>query len=101
MLALVGTSLQQQQQLNEATMMARNRNMLAQKTVHCLEFITTDCRRPFVIPTMVDRMAAMLNYVLTQLVGPKSRELRVSELLFNTQGYYGSINVHVHRRYFR
>ena len=58
-------------------MFAKNRNLLGFKTVHAMEFMTTDLRKPFVIPTMVDRMAAMLNYVLKQLVGPKSKELKV------------------------
>jgi len=58
-------------------MMARNRNLLAGKTVHTLELLTTGNSKPFVIPTMVDRIAAMLNYVLQLLVGPRSRDLRV------------------------
>ena len=58
-------------------MMARNRNLLARKTVHTLELLTSDNSKPFVIPTMVDRMSAMLNYVLQLLVGPKSKELKV------------------------
>ena len=69
--------IQSQQKLSEATMMARNRNLLAGKTVHTLELLTTDNSKPFVIPTMVDRMAAMLNYVLQQLVGPRSKDLKV------------------------
>jgi len=63
--------------LSEATMMAKNRNLLARKTVHTLELLTSDNSKPFVIPTMVDRMSAMLNYVLQLLVGPKSKELKV------------------------
>ena len=57
--------------------MARNRNLLGSRTVHALQFITKDTRQAFVSPALVDRMAAMLNYVLSKLVGPKSRELKV------------------------
>ncbi len=68
---------QHEQQLNEAKAMAWNRNLLGSRTVHALQFITKDTRQAFVSPALVDRMAAMLNYVLSKLVGPKSRELKV------------------------
>lgn len=58
--------------------MAGNRNQLASYTVEVLELVTRDVQEPFVLPTMVDRIAAMLNYVLKQLVGPKRRQLNVS-----------------------
>ena len=58
-------------------MMARNRNLLGSRTVHALQFIAADTQQAFVSPALVDRMAAMLNYVLDQLVGPKSKELKV------------------------
>lgn len=70
-------SSQTQQKLSEATMMARNRNHLANKTMHALQFITASYPKPFVAPTMVGRIAAMLNYTLQQLVGPRQRELKV------------------------
>ncbi len=57
--------------------MARNRNLLGSRTVHALQFITKDTRQAFVSPALVDRMAAMLNYVLSKLVGPRSKELKV------------------------
>ena len=46
-------------------MYAANRNRLSEKTVHVLKIITVDTGKPFVIPGIVDRMAAMLNYVLS------------------------------------
>ena len=58
--------------------MAKNRNLLAGYTVEALQQVTRDVQEPFVLPTMVDRIAAMLNYVLKQLVGPKRKELNVS-----------------------
>ena len=57
--------------------MASNRNLLAGYTVDVLELITRDVQAPFVLPTMVERIVAMLNYVLKQLVGPKRRQLNV------------------------
>lgn len=57
--------------------MARNRNILGQKSIDVLQLITADTMRPFTSSIMVDRMAAMLNYALRQLVGPRSRALKV------------------------
>ena len=59
--------------------MAKNRNLLAGFTMEAMELITRDMTEPFILPTMVNRIAAMLNYVLKQMVGPRRRELRVSE----------------------
>ena len=64
----------------EATQMAKNRNQLASETVIMLELVTRHIQEPFVLPTMVDRITAMLNYVLKQLVGPKRRQLNVSTI---------------------
>ena len=58
-------------------MMARNRNILGLKSVEALKFITSDTAHPFTTPIMVDRMVAMLNHALSQLVGPKNRALKV------------------------
>ena len=63
-------------------MYAINRNKLSSKTVHVLKSITKDTSKPFVIPSIVDRMAAMLNYVLKQLVGKESKNLKV-QLQYN------------------
>ncbi len=65
---------QHEQQLNEAK---AEQEPVGSRTVHALQFITKDTRQAFVSPALVDRMAAMLNYVLSKLVGPKSRELKV------------------------
>ena len=58
-------------------MMAGNRNLLSSRTVHALQFITADTRQAFVSPALVDRMSAMLNYVFQQLVGERSKKLKV------------------------
>lgn len=74
---------QYEEKLKEAKNYAINRNQLAEKTVYVLKVITSDTTRPFVIPIIVDRMAAMLNYVLKQLVGEKSKNLKVRFTQFN------------------
>ena len=58
-------------------MYASNRNQMASKTLNALNFITKDTRQPFVIPGIVDRMAAMLNYVLKLLVGKGNVNFKV------------------------
>lgn len=63
-------------------MYATNRNQLGDKTVHILKIITDDVRKPFVIAGIVDRMAAMLNYVLKHLVGKGSKNFKVIFQLF-------------------
>ena len=68
---------QNQRRLAEARMMARNRSLLAQKTMEALSMITNDTWKPFVVESIVQRMANMLNYVLKLLVGAKSREFKV------------------------
>lgn len=45
--------------------------------MEALSMITNDTWRPFVVESIVQRMANMLNYVLKLLVGAKSRELKV------------------------
>lgn len=62
-------------------MLARNRNLLAQKTMSALSMITEDTWKPFVVESLVQRMANMLNYVLSLLVGPKSRQFKVGSIL--------------------
>ena len=62
-------------------MMAGNRNLLSSRTVHALQFITADTRQAFVSPALVDRMSAMLNYVFQQLVGERSKKLKVLHVL--------------------
>ena len=45
--------------------------------MEALSMISNDTRKPFVVESIVERMANMLNYVLKLLVGAKSRELKV------------------------
>ena len=84
--------LQHQQKMQEASVMASNRNQLASFTVEVLELVTRDLQAPFVLPAMVDRISAMLNYVLKQLVGPNRRQLHVR--LQRVQGTLSRVSPH-------
>ncbi|CAG8448174.1 2139_t:CDS:10, partial [Ambispora gerdemannii] len=50
---------------------------LGDETVQMLKSMTEEVIEPFLTPEIVDRLAAMLDYNLALLVGPKSTELRV------------------------
>lgn len=50
---------------------------LAAQTVSLLELFTSTVPSAFVCPELVDRFAAMLDYNLDALVGPKCRDLKV------------------------
>lgn len=52
---------------------------LGQSTVELLKIFTAETKAPFMMPEIVDRLAAMLDYNLHALVGPKYQELRVRE----------------------
>lgn len=73
-----------QRQQNEANyqhmgMLARFHNVMGNSTIHTLEILTREITSIFTHPTIVDRMAAMLNYFLLHLVGPKRRQLKVKD----------------------
>ncbi|GBC03242.1 hypothetical protein RclHR1_05020019 [Rhizophagus clarus] len=50
---------------------------LGNETVHMLEYMTSEVADPFLTPQIVDRLAAMLDYNLNSLVGPKCTGLKV------------------------
>lgn len=50
---------------------------LGSETVHMLQYLTAEVVEPFMVTEVVDRLAAMLDYNLAQLVGPKCTELKV------------------------
>ncbi|KAG8230259.1 hypothetical protein J437_LFUL009797, partial [Ladona fulva] len=54
-------------------MIARFDNILGRETIHTLKFLTSEITSIFSHPTMVDRIASMLNYFLYHLVGPKKK----------------------------
>lgn len=50
---------------------------LARATVELLVQFTAETRAPFMMPEIVDKLAAMLDYNLEALVGPRVQDLRV------------------------
>ncbi|KAJ2549665.1 Ubiquitin conjugation factor E4 [Coemansia sp. RSA 1933] len=68
------------QRLQEAERIARSYVSLAHETVHMLAFLTRIVPTPFQAPEVVGRLAAMLNYTLQQLAGPKCSNLRVRNM---------------------
>ncbi|KAJ2366658.1 Ubiquitin conjugation factor E4, partial [Coemansia sp. RSA 2607] len=66
--------------LQEAERMATTYVSLAHETVHMLAFLSRLSPRPFQAGEVVGRLAAMLNYNLKQLAGPKCASLRVRDM---------------------
>ncbi|XP_033354839.1 ubiquitin conjugation factor E4 A [Bombus vosnesenskii] len=69
---------QQAHYLIHLGMIARFDNILGRKTIYTLKMLTTEIKSIFCHPTMVDRIASMLNYLLLQLVGPNKKNLKVN-----------------------
>lgn len=61
-------------------MIARFDNILGRETIHTLELLTSDITTVFTHATMVDRVAAMLNYFLLSLVGPNKKNFKVKDM---------------------
>src|SRR5690606_21869929 len=51
----------------------------ADETLTMLCYMSKAIQRPFLAPEIVDRLAAMLNYNLDQLAGPKCVDLKVKD----------------------
>lgn len=67
---------------------------LGRSTVELLKIFTAETKAPFMMPEIVDRLAAMLDYNLHALVGPKYQELKVREpekLKFNPKALLSDI----------
>ena len=67
---------------------------LSRSTVELLKVFTAETKAPFMMPEIVHRLAAMLDYNLHALVGPKYRELKVREpekLKFNPRALLSDI----------
>lgn len=67
---------------------------LSRSTVELLKVFTAETKAPFMRPEIVDKLAAMLDYNLHALVGPKYQELRVREpekLKFNPKALLSDI----------
>lgn len=63
--------------LRHAGNFARIDNILGRDTINILKLLTSEVPEIFCHPTMVDRVAAMLNYFLLHLVGPNKSTLKV------------------------
>ena len=64
-------------QLQELERQVTSLMQLGNETVLLLSLLTTEIHQPFLRSEIVDRLAAMLDYNLVQLVGPKCQELKV------------------------
>ncbi|KAJ7044177.1 ubiquitin conjugation factor E4 [Mycena alexandri] len=67
---------------------------LGRSTVELLKIFTAETKAPFMMPEIVDRLAAMLDYNLHALVGPKYRDLKVrnqEKLKFNPKALLSDI----------
>lgn len=68
---------QNQQNLQQLGMLARFDNILGRDTLSILQLLTSETKDIFCHSSMVDRVAAMLNYFLLHLCGPKQRNFKV------------------------
>ncbi|KAJ1928958.1 Ubiquitin conjugation factor E4 [Tieghemiomyces parasiticus] len=66
-------------QLAEGERKAGSYMALANETVALLRFLTQEAPWPFLTPEIVERLAAMLNYNLQTMVGPRCTELKVRD----------------------
>lgn len=66
-----------QMNLHRAEQQALSYMSLGNATVHMMKYLTKELQTPFLIPEIVVRLAAMLNYNLKALVGPRCTELKV------------------------
>lgn len=60
-------------------MLARFDNILGRDTINNLKLLTTEIKTTFCHNSMVDRIAAMLNYFLLNLVGPQKEKFKVKD----------------------
>lgn len=65
--------------LQESERMAKSFVQLSNKTILLFNLFTKETPQSFTIIEIVDRLAGMLNYNLTVLVGPRYNELKVEE----------------------
>ncbi len=77
-----GTLPLQQRREREGTLHSLERQatsytQLGNSTVDMLKIFTAETKEPFMMPEIIDRLAAMLDYNLDALVGPRCNDLRV------------------------
>ncbi|XP_050536909.1 ubiquitin conjugation factor E4 A isoform X2 [Daktulosphaira vitifoliae] len=61
-------------------MIARFDNILGRETINTFKYLTSEIKSIFCHSTMVERIAAMLNYFLCHLVGPKKKNFKVKDM---------------------
>lgn len=66
------------QNLQQLGMLARFDNILGRETINILKLLTSQTKGIFCHASMVDRIAAMLNYFLLHLCGPKQKNFKVN-----------------------
>ena len=71
---------QNEAQLNHLGRLARYHNLMGLETINLLSLLTFPIKEVFTHSTMVDRIAAMLNYFLKSLVGPERKSFKVKNL---------------------
>ncbi|XP_014600806.1 PREDICTED: ubiquitin conjugation factor E4 A [Polistes canadensis] len=71
--------IQQRNFLHHVGTIAQFDNILGRKTIQTIKMLTSEIKSIFCHPTMVDRIASMLNYLLLQLVGPDKNKLKVDD----------------------
>lgn len=68
------------QNMQHLGMLARFDNILGRDTINMLKLISSEVPDIFCHPSMIDRVAAMLNYFLLHLVGPNKRNFNVRKM---------------------
>ncbi|XP_015787128.1 ubiquitin conjugation factor E4 B isoform X2 [Tetranychus urticae] len=71
------TQASRQRQLVNDERQCQSYLTLASETMDMFHYLTAFIREPFYKPEIIDRLAAMLNYNLQQLCGPKCKNLKV------------------------
>ena len=70
---------EREQTLRQLEQHASGYTTLGKSTVALLRDFTAETKPPFMMPEIVDRLAAMLDYNLDALVGPRCRDLKVKD----------------------
>ncbi|KAF8767445.1 Ubiquitin conjugation factor E4 A like protein [Argiope bruennichi] len=74
---------QQQQQegnFHHMGLLAKFHNVMSNETINTIQWLTTEIKSIFCHPTIVERITAMLNYFLLNLVGPQKKNFKVKDL---------------------
>lgn len=69
-----------EKELAEAEAQAQSYMQLTNETLSMMKLFTSTLSKSFTVPEIVDRVAAMLNYNLDIIAGPKSSALKVEEM---------------------